>query len=353
MTLYSDILYTPQSDLMKFFTLENANGLKLKLTSFGGIVSEIHAPDRDGNFADITLGFDSIAEYQDHNNAYFGALIGRYGNRIGASRFTLDGVEQAGLFANDGANHLHGGKRGFDKVVWAAESISGTGFTGVKLSYCSPDGEEGYPGNLEAAVVYKLTDANEWVIEYEGRADRATVFNPTNHAYFNLAGHDGPSPLNHEMQINAKFFTPTDHGGIPTGEILSVEGTDMDFREAKVYGETVDSKDTLISRLRGYDHNWVLDKQYGEFGLAAVAFDPVSGRELKVFTTEPGVQFYAGNFLDGSLTGKGGKVYQKRDGFCLETQHFPDSPNHGHFPSTTLRPGEVFRSKTVYVFGVR
>ncbi len=338
---------------MEFFTLENKNGLKLKFTNLGGIVSEIHVPDRDGTFADIVLGFETLEEYRDHNDAYFGAIIGRYGNRIGKSQFTLDGKAVDGLFANDGENHLHGGKVGFDKVVWSAEPVSGDGYMGMKLSYRSVDGEEGYPGNLDATVVYKLTDANEWVIEYEATTDKATVYNPTNHAYFNLAGHDGPSPLNHEMQINATFFTATDHGGIPTGAIVSVEGTDMDFREAKVYGETVNSDDTLISRLGGYDHNWILDKQYGQLGLAAVAFDPVSGREMTVYTTEPGVQFYAGNFLDGSLTGKGGKVYNKRDGFCLETQHFPDSPNHGHFPATTLRPGEVFRSKTVYAFGVR
>lgn len=338
---------------MEFFTLENKNGLKLTFTNYGGIVSKIHVPDRDGAFADVALGFETVEEYQDHNDAYFGAIIGRYGNRIGKGRFELDGSEVSGLAINNGENHLHGGLKGFDKVVWQTEAVSGDGYTGMKLTYRSADGEEGYPGNLDASVIYKLTDANEWVIEYEATTDKATVFNPTQHAYFNLAGHDGPSPLDHEMRINAAFFTPTDDGGIPTGEIKSVVGTDMDFRQARVYGETIDSEDSLISRLGGYDHNWVLDKQYGELGLAAVAYDPKSGREMKVFTTEPGVQFYAGNFLDGSLTGKGGKVYQKRDGFCLETQHFPDSPNNGHFPATTLRPGQVFRSKTVYAFGVR
>ncbi|MBD5779611.1 galactose mutarotase [Pelagicoccus sp. NFK12] len=338
---------------MEFFTLENKNGLKLKFTDLGGIVSEIHVPDRDGTFADVALGFETVEEYRDHNDAYFGAIIGRYGNRIGNCKFSLDDEEFAGLFANDGANHLHGGKLGFDKVVWKTELVSGDGYTGAKLTYRSADGEEGYPGNLEATVVYKLTDANEWIIEYEATTDKPTVYNPTNHAYFNLAGHDGDSPLSHEMQINAKFFTPTDEGGIPTGEIKSVVGTDMDFRSPRVYGSTINSEDPLISQLGGYDHNWVLDKQFGSFGLAAVAYDSKSGREMKVYTSEPGVQFYAGNFLDGSLTGKGGKVYQKRDGFCLETQHFPNSPNFGHFPSTTLRPGEVFRSKTVYAFGVR
>lgn len=339
---------------MEFYTLENKNGLKLKLSNFGGIVSEIHVPDRNGTFADITLGFETIEEYVNHNDAYFGAIIGRYGNRIGGASFPMDEGEVSGLFVNSGeGDHLHGGKKGFDKVEWEAQPVSGDGYTGVKLSYTSADEEEGYPGNLNCTVVYKLTDADEWVIEYEATTDKATVFNPTNHAYFNLAGHDGAQPTNQEMQIDASYFTPTDDGGIPTGEILSVEGTAMDFRSARVYGETIDSNEPYLSRLGGYDHTWVLDKQAGVLGLAAVAYDPASGREMKCFTTEPGVQFYAGNSLDASLTGKGGKVYGKRDGFCLETQHFPDSPNKGHFPTTTLRPGEVFRSKTVYQFGVR
>lgn len=339
---------------MDFYTLENKNGLKLKLTNFGGIVSEIHVPDREGNFADITLGFETIEEYVDHNDAYFGAIIGRYGNRIGGCSFSLDGKAVAGLFANSGdSDHLHGGKVGFDKVEWRAKEVSGDGYTGVRLSYTSADGEEGYPGTLECSVTYKLTDANEWVIEYEATTDKPTVFNPTNHAYFNLTGHDAASPTQHEMLINASYYTPTDEGGIPTGEILEVAGTAMDFRDARVYGETIDASESYLQRLGGYDHTWVLDKQAGELGLAAVAYDPSSGREMKCYTTEPGVQFYAGNSLDGSLTGKGGKVYGKRDGFCLETQHFPDSPNKGHFPSTVLRPGEVFRSKTVYAFGVR
>lgn len=337
---------------MEFFTLENKNGLKLKLTNYGGIVSEIHVPDRDGNFADITLGFETVEEYQDHNDAFFGALIGRFGNRIGKSRFSLDGKEYS-LLANDGENHLHGGKVGFDKVAWSAEPVSGDGYTGIRLSYRSVDGEEGYPGNLDAVVTYKLTDDNEWVIEYEATTDAATVFNPTNHAYFNLAGHDGPSPMSQELQLNAEFFTATDEGGIPTGEILSVAETDLDFRSAKPMGKDVDSTDPAISSRGGFDHNWVINKLPEELALAAVAYDPVSGREMKVFTTEPGVQFYAGNFLDGSLSGKGGYKYEKRSGFCLETQHFPNSPKIGHFPTTTLKPGETFCSKTVYAFGVR
>ncbi len=338
---------------MQFFTLENKNRLKLKVADFGGIVSEIHAPDRDGKLADITLGFETVEAYRENNKAYFGAIIGRFGNRIGHGKFTLDGVEYAGLFANDGPHHLHGGKVGFDKVEWAARRSDGPGYQGLELRYRSADGEEGYPGNLDAKVVYKLTDLNEWIIEYEATSDRATVYNPTNHAYFNLAGHGGASPMGQELRINARYVTSTDGGGIPTGAIAPVEGTGLDFRQAKPMGRDIDCGEEAIATRGGYDHNWVIDKRPGEFGLAAVAWDAVSGRELKVYTTEPGVQFYAGNFLDGTLVGKGGVAYARRSGFCLETQHFPDAPNVGHFPDTTLRPGQVFRSKTVYEFGVR
>ena len=338
---------------MEFYTLENKNGLRLKITNYGGIVSEIHVPDRDGKLADINLGFETIEEYQDHNKAYFGAVIGRFGNRIGSGRFRLDGQVYDGLAINDAPNHLHGGKLGFDKVEWTAKPISGEGFIGLELSYRSVDGEEGYPGNLDATVLYKLTDANEWIIEYTATTDKPTVYNPTNHAYFNLAGHDGASPLNHELQINANFYTEGDAGGIPTGEVRPVAGTGLDFRVAKPIGQDIDSQEEAIVSRFGFDHNFVIDKAPDELALAAVAWDPVSGREMKVYTTEPGVQLYSGNFLDGSLVGKGGYAYPRRGAFCLETQHFPDSPNKGHFPSTTLRPGQVFKSKTVYAFGVR
>lgn len=338
---------------METFTLENRNGLKLKLTDFGGIVMELHTPDRDGKLADITLGFDTVAEYVDHNDAYFGAIIGRYGNRIGKSRFTLDEIEYDCLLSNDGENHIHGGGVGFDKVVWNAEEISGDRYSGVRMSYVSKDGEEGYPGNLEAQVSYLLTDDNEWIIEYEARSDKATVYNPTNHAYFNLAGHEGASPLNQLIRINASHFTATDAGGIPTGEIRPVAGNGLDFRTAKTLGQDIDSDEEAIHSRDGFDHNFVLDKSPEAYSLAAVAWDPESGREMKVYTTEPGLQLYSGNYLDGSLVGKGGFAYPKRGAFCLETQHFPDSPNVGHFPSTCLRPGEVFKSKTVHAFGVR
>lgn len=338
---------------MKFYTLENKNGLKLKVTNYGAIVSEIHVPDRDGNFADVILGFDTIDEYRDHNDAYFGATIGRYGNRIGGCRFSLDGKEYGALFANDGVNQLHGGKVGFDKVVWDAELVSGDGYTGVKFSYLSKDGEEGYPGNLSASVLYKLTDANEWILEYEATTDAATVYSPTNHAYFNLAGHNGSSPMAQMLQLNASHFTATDDGGIPTGEVRPVAGTGLDFRFAKPIGQDVDSNEDAIASRYGYDHNIVIDKLPEELALAAVAWDSESGREMKIYTTEPGIQFYTGNFLNGALVGKGGYAYPKRGAFCLETQHFPDSPNVGHFPTTTLRPGEVFRSKTVHAFGVK
>ncbi len=338
---------------MKFFTLENKNGLKLKVTNYGATVSEIHVPDRNGQMSDIALGFDTIEEYCDHNDAYFGATIGRYGNRIGACRFSLDGKEYGSLFPNDGANHLHGGEVGFDKVVWGAEQVSGDGYVGLKLTHLSKDGEEGYPGALEATVLYKLTDANEWIIEYEATTTAATVFNPTNHTYFNLAGHATLSPMTQMLQLNASHFTVMDDSGIPTGEIRSVAGTPLDFGIEKAIGKDVDSADPLIVSRGGYDHNFVIDKAANELALAAIAWDPDSGREMKVFTTEPGIQLYTGNFLDGSLVGKGGYAYPQRGAFCLETQHFPNSPNIASFPTTVLRPGEVFRSRTVHAFGIR
>ena len=338
---------------MKFHILENKNGLKMKVTNYGGIVSELHVPDRHGSFSDITLGLDSIESYVERNPPYFGALIGRFGNRIGGGRFTLDGKEYSGLVANDGPNHLHGGAKGFDKVEWEAKEESGSGYATLTLRYRSKDGEEGYPGNLDAKVVYTLNDLNEWVIEYEATTDKPTVYNPTQHAYFNLASHEAPSALDHELQINASHFTATDADGIPTGEVLSVEGTALDFRSPKKIGRDIDAQETAIQSRSGYDHNLVIDKRCDELALAAVAWEPTSGREMKVYTTEPGVQLYSANFLDGALKGKGGIAYQRRGAFCLETQHFPNSPNIGHFPSVVLRPGQVFRSKTIYAFGIR
>lgn len=338
---------------MEFFTLENKNGLKLKVTNYGGIVSELHVPDRDGALGDIALGFDSVEEYVENNNAYFGAIIGRFGNRIEKSAFTLDGETFDDLANNDGDNHLHGGLKGFDKVVWDAEQSNGTGEASLTLRYRSADGEEGYPGNLDATVRYALTDRNEWVIDYEATSDKATIYNPTNHTYFNLAGHAASAVLEHELQLNASFYTVGDAGGIPTGEIRPVAGSAFDFTTARAIGQSIDSEEEQLKSRGGYDHNFVIDKKPGELALAAVVWDPASGREMKVLTTEPGVQFYSANFLDGSLKGKGGAAYQRRGAFCLETQHFPNSPNIGHFPCVTLRPGRVFRSRTIYAFGTR
>lgn len=338
---------------MKLFTLENKNGLKLTVSNYGAIVLDILVPDRDGRLADISLGFDSPEEYASKPSPYFGTVVGRFGNRIAKGRFELDGVEYKDLAINNGPNHLHGGRVGFDKVAWKAEPFSGDGFQGIKLSYLSKDGEEGYPGNLLLSVTYTLTDANEWVIEYEATTDKATVCNPTQHAYFNLGGQDAGDLSGHELQIKASHFTVTDDSSIPTGEIRPVKGSALDFTQSKEILRDIDADEEQIVFGFGYDHNFVLDKGPGAFALAATAYHPASGRELKVYTTEPGVQFYSGNHLDGKTLCKGGRVYQPRAGFCLETQHFPDSPNKGHFPSTTLRPGEVFRSKTVYAFGVR
>lgn len=338
---------------MRFFTLQNKNGLKLKASDFGGAVSEIHAPDRDGRFADVALGFDSPKDYAERNAAYFGAIVGRFGNRISGARFELDGQVFDGLAKNDGPNHLHGGAKGFDKVLWDAEELRGDGFQALRLTYRSADGEEGYPGNLDAAVTYTLTDANEWIIEYEASCDKPTICNLTNHAYFNLAGHAAGPHLGHELRLNASSFVPTGPGSIPTGEIRPVRGGALDFTTAKPIGRDIEADDEQLKIGNGYDHCFVIDKAPESLALAAVVYEPTSGREMKVYTTEPGVQLYTGNFLDGRIVGKGRVAYRRRVGFCLETQRYPDSPNKPQFPTTTLRPGEVYRSKTVYEFGTR
>ena len=333
---------------MALFELENKHGFRAKISSLGGILMELHVPDRDGKLADVVLGFDEIEQY-DEKSPYFGALIGRFGNRIARGRYFIDGAEYAAVI-NNAPNSLHGGAVGFDKVEWSAERFEGDGFQGLKLGYVSPDGEEGYPGTLTVGIVYKITDENEWIIEYEAKTDKPTILNLTQHAYFNLAGHDSGDHLNHEVKIEADFFTPINEALIPTGEVRPVEGTVFDFREAKPIGRDVDADDVQVDRAGGFDHNFVLRKCPDEFALAATVKEPKSGRIMEVYTTEPGAQFYTGNFLDGSNVGKGGAAYHKRSGLCVETQHFPDSPNHAHFPSTRLDPGQIFRSKTAYLF---
>jgi len=343
---------TPEGVPVDLYTLTGASGVEVRAMTYGGIILSLRVPDRDGHLGDVVLGYDALDGYLKAS-PYFGAIIGRYGNRIGGAKFTLDKQEYT-LAANNGPNALHGGLKGFDKVVWKAESFKNDDGVGVVFSYTSPDGEEGYPGKLEATVTYTLTDAGELVFEYHAVTDEATPVNLTQHTYFNLAGHGTGDILGHELMLNASHFTPVDSTLIPTGEIRSVEGTPFDFRTPTAIGARIEKDDEQIRFGGGYDHNFVLDRDEGDaLVLAARVYEPTSGRGMEVSTTEPGVQFYSGNFLDGSITGKEGHVYKHRTGLCLETQHYPDSPNRPDFPSTILRPGEDYRSRTVYTFSVR
>lgn len=323
------------------YTLTNKNGVEARITNYGGRLVSLRVPDRKGALGDVVLGFDSVDGYIANPGPFFGALIGRYGNRIGGARFTLNGVEYK-LDKNDGANSLHGGGHGFDKAVWTAREIPG----GLELTYLSKDGEQGYPGNLKAVVTYHLTDANELRIDYSATTDKTTVVNLTNHAYFNLKG--SGDILGHLLALNASRFTPVDAGLIPTGELRSVAGTPFDFNHPTAIGSRIGQNDEQLMLGHGYDHNWVLNGS-GMRGAAHVE-EPSTGRVLEVRTTEPGIQFYSGNFLDGTIKGRGGQVYGHRSGFCLETQHFPDSPNKPDFPSTVLKPGAVYHSSTSYKF---
>jgi aldose 1-epimerase len=333
------------------YTLTNSDGVSLSITNYGGIVTRLVVPDRDGNLEDIVLGYDSLADYE-RDNPYFGAIVGRYGNRIARGRFTLDDVEYTPA-ANNGENHLHGGLKGFDKVVWAAESYTIPGEAGLRLSYVSADGEEGYPGRLQARVIYALSESNELRIEYSAETDRPTVVNLTHHGYFNLAGHDSGDILGHELTLFADAFTPVDAGLIPTGEVRSAAATPLDFSEPTAIGARIGEEDEQLRFGSGYDHNFVLSDYDGSLQLAARVYEPTNGRVMEVHTTQPGIQFYSRNFLDGSNLGKGGTPYRQRSGFCLETQHFPDSPNQSGFPSTVLRPGEQYATTTIYKFSTR
>lgn len=342
---------TPSGQAVQLFTLTNANGVELKLMDYGAAIVSLKTPDREGNLDQVVLGFDEFDPYLTHAS-YFGAIVGRYGNRIGAGRFSLDGVQHQ-LTVNDGANHLHGGAVGFDKVVWTAEAFENEDGPGVTFTYVSAAGEEGYPGELTARVTYQLTNANEIVMSYEATTTAPTVVNLTNHAYFNLSGSVARDILGHELTIAADRFTPVDQGLIPTGELRAVQGTPFDFRTATAIGARIGNEDEQLGYGRGYDHNWVLNRAEGETMItAATLYDPGSGRVLEVRTTEPGIQFYSGNFLDGSLSGRG-STFAHRTGLCLETQHYPDSPNKPDFPSTTLRPGETYSTQTIYAFSVR
>ena len=335
---------TREGTLVRIYTLTNQHGVEARITNYGGIIVSLKAPDRKGAMADVVLGFDSLDGYLNSPSPYFGALIGRYGNRIGHARFTLDGVEHK-LAANNGENSLHGGKRGFNMAVWTPRELPDGG---LELTYLSKDGEEGYPGNLKTTVTYHLTDANELRIEYAATTDKDTVLNLTNHAYFNLKGAGEGDILAHTITLNADRFTPVDAGLIPTGELRPVSDTPFDFRKPVAIGARIDQNDEQLKLGKGYDHNFVVNGS--GMRLAVRVEEPSTGRVMEVRTDQPGVQFYTGNFLDGSIKGKGGKTYGFRTGFCLETQHFPDSPNKPKFPSTVLKPGQTFRSTTVYQF---
>lgn len=334
------------------YTLSNVNGLKAGITNYGGILVSLEVPDRDGKLGNIVLGFDTLEEYLK-GHPYFGATVGRFGNRIADGRFSLDG-ENYNLARNNGRNHLHGGIKGFDKVVWQAEPLETDEGPSLKLTYLSPDQEEGYPGNLSVEVVYTLTNNDELRIDYTATTDAATPVNLTHHSYFNLAGAVSGDILGHELMLNADRYLPVDDTLIPTGEIREVAGTFMDFTEPVAIGSRI-GEITGEHFAGGYDHCYVLDRPAGtdEPSLAARVFEPGSGRVMEIYTTEPGMQFYSGNFLDGTLRGSGGVIYQKHHGFCLEAQHYPDSVNRTEFPSTILRPGQVYRQKTIHRFYAR
>ncbi len=335
---------------VNLYKLTNAHGVEVDAMNYGGIIMSIRVPDKHGKFADVVLGHPTMEGYIP-NPPYFGAIVGRYANRIANGTFTLDG-KTYNLPKNDGPNTLHGGvTRTFDKVVWDAEPLKGS--TGVAFSYLSKDGEEGFPGNLKTTVTYTLNNDNELILDYEATTDKATPINVSQHSYFNLKGEGNGDILDHEIMINADKFTPVDKNLIPTGELRAVKGTPFDFTSPTKIGARIEENYEQLVLGHGYDHNFVINRSGPGMVLAARVTEPTTGRVLEVSTTQPGVQFYTGNFLDGTVTGKHGHVYKRRFGFCLETQHFPDSPNHPDFPSTILKPGETFHEKTVFKFSAK
>ena len=338
---------TAEGQEAAIFDLVNSNGMTAAITNFGGIVVSMQVPDKNGKLTDVVLGFDKLEDYEKPG-PYFGAIIGRHANRIEDSRFTLNGVEYR-LYANENETHLHGGLKGFDKVLWQAGIVKKNGMDSLRLTYLSRDGEEGYPGNLNVRVEYTLSEDNALEIEYFAKSDRDTVVNLTNHSYFNLSGHGSGDILRHELHINADRFTVNDSRALPTGEIRPVQGTPMDFTRMTPVGLGIDSQYEQIQYGHGYDHNWVLNMSGQSPEKAAEVYDPASGRVLETYTTQPGVQFYSGNFLQG-VHGKDGAVYQKRSGLCLETQHFPNSMKHPNFPSPILRAGQDYHQITIYNF---
>lgn len=341
---------TPDGHAVDLYTITNSHGLEVRTINFGGIIVSLKVPDKSGALADVVLGFDDLQGYLE-NKPYFGAIVGRYANRIANGKFVLDGVEYH-LAKNNGPNSLHGGLKGFNKVLWHAEPFSNKQGAGVIYTYTSPDGEEGYPGNLKTKVTYTLTNQNELEVDYEATTDKATPINLTQHSYFNLAGEGSGDVLNHVLMLKADRFTPVDKNLIPTGELRAVKGTPLDFTTPTAIGARINDDYEQLVIAGGYDHNYVVNRKSNDLVLAARVSEPKSGRTLEVYTTQPGIQLYTGNFLDG-IKGKHGHAYQKRDAFCLETQHFPDSPNHPEFPSTILRPGQTFHSRTVFKFSAK
>jgi aldose 1-epimerase len=342
---------TADGQTVNVYTLTNRNGMAMRVANLGCIIVSLTAPDRDGNYADVVLGYDRLQDYVD-DTRHFGAVVGRYGNRIAGGKFSLDGKTYQ-LSVNRPPNHLHGGVKGFEKRVWDAEALMRDGAVGVKLHYVSKDGEEGYAGNLDATVCYWLTDANELRIEYSATTDKPTPINLTNHSYFNLAGAGRGDILEHELMLAADRFTPVDEALIPTGELRPVAGTPFDFTTPTAIGARVEEDDEQLKFGGGYDHNFVFSRWDGKLRLVGSLYDPESGRLMEILTTEPGVQFYCGNFLNDKDVGKGGKVYGRRGGLCLETQHFPDSPNQPQFPATILRPNEPYRHVAVFRFSTK
>ncbi len=346
----ADFGKTPDGQAVDIYTLHNSKGAEARIMTYGGIVQSLCVPDKHGKLGDIVLGYDNLQGYID-KTPYFGALIGRYGNRIGGAKFTLEGQTYT-LATNNGPNSLHGGLKGFDKVVWTAKPSVGVHGPQLVLAYVSKDGEEGFPGNLEVTAIYTLTENNELKLEFTAKTDRPTVANLTHHSYFNLAGQGNGDILNHLVCINSDKTTPVDSGLITTGAFADVTGTPFDFRRSTSIGARINDPDPVLRYGPGYDHNWVINKPLGKFGLMARVLEPKSGRVMEVWSDEPGLQFYAGNFLDGTITGKGGAVYQIHTGFCMEPQHYPDSPNKPDFPSVELKPGQTFHNTIVYKFSV-
>ncbi|MBN1408807.1 MAG: galactose mutarotase [Calditrichaceae bacterium] len=352
MTVTKEIFGQLDGRDVEIYTITNPGKAEMKVTTYGGIITSFKLPDKNGILSDVVLGYDNLDGYVK-NNPYFGATIGRYGNRIGNAKFTLDGNEYS-LAHNDGPNSLHGGVKGFDKVVWNAQPFSGSDSAGLILKYLSKDGEEGFPGNLDVTVTYTLTKDNTFRIDYQAATDKPTICNLTNHTYWNFKDAGKSDILQHELMLNASNYTPVDKTLIPTGVIEPVKDTPMDFTAAHAIGDNINADYEQLKIAGGYDHNWKLDNPANvKMNLAATVYEPTTGRFMEILTEEPGIQFYSGNFLDGSITGKNGDVYKFRSGFCLETQHYPDSPNKPEFPSVVLRPGEVYKTTTIHKFSIK